>query len=195
MKIVFLFLIAFLPKTYAWDAYVELAPDLSNVLTVNCGRNELLCWKLCTNMNICKLESADCRNCIGANTYLSHFYREVGRLFTNSGKTLPSDEILNLLKKKRLIYLTPHGAYNIYSALGDLRIEKAFNSLCPTDFDSMPVVLATLTDDGRIDAASHVICHGDKGADVYSLKHAGQFLSRLKGFLDPLRHKWNSPMP
>lgn len=180
MKIVILLLLTLIPNVYAWDAYVELAPDFSNILTVNCDKKDMLCRQLCMNINICKLDSSDCRNCIGANTYLSHFYREVGRLFSNSGKILALDAMVNLLTTKRLIYLTPHGAYNIYSALGDLKTEKAFNSLCPTGFDSMPVVLATLTDDGRIEAASHVICHGLKGGDIYNLKHAGQFLSILK---------------
>ncbi len=159
----------------AWDARVDWNSHLSQVLKLNCESSEGLCQTLCGDAYVCELPAMSCTNCIGSNTFFSHFFREVGRLFRrSSGRALTQAEGLQLLSAPNLLYLTPESPYNIYTAVSDLRVEQYFNSLCPRSEAPMPVVVVKLDDRARPIEASHVICHTDSGARVYPLAHAAR---------------------
>lgn len=167
-----LFLASF--QAFAWEASVKMSDSLEMTLNLTCEEGETLCEDTCGVTQNCAIEAGSCKNCIGANTFISHFYREVGRLFQSTKRMLsPEDSAALLARQKKLIFLEASGPYNIYSGVGDLRTERHFESLCQGQFFSRPIVIATLDARSRVQRASHVICHGDFGAEIFEMSHAG----------------------
>jgi hypothetical protein len=171
-SIILLLLLPF--SVFAWESSVEINNKLEMHLSISCESEENFCQELCHNPKKCNLEAGSCKNCIGASSFISHFYREVGRMFQNTQRKLSSQEAHALLSQEnQFIFLDPHGPYNIYSGIGDLRVERHFESLCLDTFFSRPVVLAKLDRRSRVERVSHVICHGDSGAEIFEMSHAG----------------------
>ena len=169
------FLILLLPLTsFAWEAKVELTDGLEMQLKLSCEPEESLCRDLCVNDLRCVIEAGSCKNCIGANSFISHFYREVGRLFQSSQRVLSDADAAALLSSgSKFVFLEAQSPYNIYAGVGDLRSERYFESICQGQFFSRPIVLAKLDRRSRVERASHVICHGDFGAEIFEMSHAG----------------------
>ena len=170
-----LILLLLLPfSSFAWEAQVELTDGLYMKLKISCEAEESLCRDVCENDLSCVLEAGSCKNCIGANSFISHFYREVGRLFQSTGRVLNEGDAATLLTSgSRFVFLEAQGPFNIYTGIGDLRTERHFESLCQGQFFSRPIVLAKLDRRSRVERASHVICHGDFGAEIFEMSHAG----------------------
>lgn len=174
MKLILFLSILFSFSALAWEAKVEMSPVLEMSLQLSCEKEDSLCAGLCGNSLSCVIESGSCKNCIGANSIVSHFYREVGRLYQNTQRSLSESATISLLSSgSKFIYLEAQGAFNIYSGLADLRIERHFESLCQGQFFSRPIVLAKLDRRSRVERVSHVICHGDFGGEVFEMSHAG----------------------
>lgn len=172
LAFVFLFLSL---GAHAWESAVKFSPGLEMSLDVSCEPEETFCRNLCGNSLRCEVPAGICKNCIGASTFVSHFYREIGRLFQSTGRSIPEAAAAELLSVPgRFVFLQAQSPFNIYTGVGDLSVERHFESLCQDQFFSRPVVLARLDRRSRIEAVTHVICHGDFGGEVYEMSHAGQ---------------------
>lgn len=172
LAFVFLFLSL---GAHAWESTVKLSPGLEMSLDVSCEPEETFCRNLCGSSLRCEVPAGVCKNCIGASTFVSHFYREVGRLFQSTGRVLYEEDGVKLLSSsQRFVFLQAQSPFNIYSGAGDLSVERHFESLCQDQFFSRPVVLARLDRRSRIEAVTHVICHGDFGGEIFEMSHAGQ---------------------
>ena len=169
-----LFILLLLPVSgFAWESKVELTEGLEMKLKVSCESKETFCTSLCDQALSCVIEAGSCKNCIGANSFISHFYREVGRLFQSTQRLLSEEDAATLFTGSKFVFLEAQGPYNIYTGVGDLRTERHFESLCQGQFFSRPIVLARLDRRSRVERASHVICHGDFGAEIFEMSHAG----------------------
>ena len=174
MRLLLSLLLILSSQAFAWEASVKISDTIDMTLMVSCEEGETLCQDTCGDEMSCSLEAGSCRNCIGASTFISHFYREVGRLFQSTQRVLgPEDSAQLLSSSSKFIFLEAQGPYNIYSGVGDLRTERHFESLCQGQFFSRPIVLARLDSRNRVQRASHVICHGDFGAEIFEMSHAG----------------------
>jgi hypothetical protein len=174
MRSLLILLLLFPFSSFGWEAQVELTDGLEMKLKISCETEESLCKDLCENETSCLIEAGSCNNCIGANSFISHFYREVGRLFQSTGRLLNDVDAAALLtSRSQFIFLEAQGPFNIYTGIGDLRTERHFESLCQGQFFSRPIVLAKLDLRSRVERASHVICHGDFGAEIFEMSHAG----------------------
>jgi hypothetical protein len=168
----FLVFILLTLKSFAWDSSVSINSSLDMKLKIICESDEDLCRNLCSG-NTCEIESGYCKNCIGANSFISNFYREVGRLYQNTDRVITQEAASALLLSNKFIFLQAQSPFNIYSGVNDLRIERYFESLCHGDFSSRPIVLAKLDRNHKVQKVTHVICHGDFGGEVFEMSHAG----------------------
>ncbi len=174
MKALFLLLVALPFASFAWESKVELSEGLEMRLKISCESEETFCTSLCQQSLSCLIEAGSCKNCIGANSFISHFYREVGRLFQSTDRVLSEEDAVTLFSSgSKFVYLEAQGPFNIYSGVGNIRTERHFESLCRGQFFSRPIVLAKLDRRSRVERAGHVICHGDFGAEIFELSHAG----------------------
>ena len=174
MKTLMLIMLLLPLSSFAWESKVELTEGLEMKLKVSCEAGEDFCVDLCQEELSCVVEAGSCKNCIGANSFISHFYREVGRLFQSTQRALNDAEGAALFTSgQKFVFLEAQGPYNIYPGVGDLRTERHFESLCPGQLFSRPIVLAKLDRRSRVERASHVICHGDFGAEIFEMSHAG----------------------
>lgn len=167
---IFLSLISF--SALSWDAREDWSSDLNQELVINCEGHESLCKETCQDQYQCRIEAGYCRNCIGTNLFLSYFYQEVGRWFTNSREKVSSEFLQEYLKDQKFILLTASSPYNIFSSVNDMKIERAFNSLCTADWNSFPIVLGVLNKRKELTKVTAVICHGDNGAEIFKLNAA-----------------------
>jgi hypothetical protein len=170
MKLFLGLLVLFLTlSAHSWEAKEDWSSDLNQELVINCESNETLCRETCNEQYQCRVEAGYCRNCIGTNLFLSYFYQEVGRWFSNSKEKVSSEFLKGYLQNKNFILLTASGPYNIFTSVNDMRMEQAFNSLCPSKWNSFPVVIGALNRRQELTKVVAVICHGDAGAEIFKL--------------------------
>jgi hypothetical protein len=171
MKVIIFMIVLFMgQKTFAWEALEIWNETLQQEIVMNCSPGENFCTDTCGEENQCRKTSDFCKNCVGSGILLSHFYQNVGSWYVNSGDEITDEDFVNILRNKSLMALTSTSPFNIFSPIGDLHMERAFNKLCPGLLDPYPVVLAELSPSGLLRSPSLVICHGEEGAKSFLLR-------------------------
>lgn len=168
MKIMLYLLVILLNvNAFSWEAFEHWNEDLQQVLIVNCRPDEVMCNQLCMNEIQCQIQTDFCKDCVGAGLLLSFFYQNVGTWFLNSGRLINEIELAQFLQRGKFILLSFDSPYNIFSPINNLRMERAFNNLCPDDLDPFPLVLGSLNHSNELSSIEVVVCHGEAGARAF----------------------------
>lgn len=150
MKVFFIIFLSLIMQNHAFAIQVEeiWSADYNPQLKVQCfDGEETLCRDLCKSdlsSNECIVDQKVCRDCVGTSLLVTNIFEGMGVRYRNRGDEVSSYELIDLLTSKNFVTFTSKSVYNHVDAYNSLTLQKKFQSLCPAETKSTPVVFFDL---------------------------------------------------
>ena len=148
--------------------------------------NESLCIDFCGKEDACKISEGPCWNCIGTSVYLTHIFKNMGRIFFNSEVEIEEEEFFSFLKSGRFVSFSSRSIYNHISKFDEEEIQNKFNSLCNFSSRKGPIVFFDVQGNSRkLGHARYIICHYAEETMVYKMSSEGNVIVESFLFAPP----------
>ena len=154
-----------------WNAF------FNKEVTVTCeySHEYAQCEEICGDKYYCVIPEQTCRNCLGTSPYMTHIFKEMGKVYVS--RDLVTDyELIDLLRSGNFVSINSKSIYNQVTKWNSNSLRHKFQSLCQGIKDENPLVFFEMDEISlKLGQVKFVECRENGESKIFQMVNDGDF--------------------